>query len=98
MYPKYFSLIFLIKMCIFGLNNKRAYLRQGSRIGDQAMQTETIKQKAHQLLDKLPDSASWEDVMYRIYVRQAIEAGIKDSDQGRTTDVSEVRKRFGLTS
>ena len=28
----------------------------------------------------------------------AIEAGIKDSDQGRTTDVSEVRKRFGLTS
>jgi len=42
------------------------------------MQIETIKQKAHQLLDKLPDSASWEDVMYRIYVRQAIEAGIKD--------------------
>ena len=65
-------------MCIFGLNSKRAYLRQGSRIGDQAMQIETIKQKAHQLLDKLPDSASWEDVMYRIYVRQAIEAGIKD--------------------
>jgi len=62
------------------------------------MQTETIKQKAHQLLDKLPDSASWEDVMYRIYVRQAIEAGFKDSDQARTTDVSEVRKRFGLTS
>ena len=62
------------------------------------MQTETIKQKAYQLLDKLPDSASWEDVMYRIYVRQAIEAGIKDSDQGHTTDVSEVRKRFGLTS
>ncbi len=62
------------------------------------MQTESIKEKAHQLLDNLPDSASWEDVMYRIYVRQAIEAGIKDSDQGLTTDVSEVRKRFGLTS
>ena len=62
------------------------------------MHTDSIKQKAHQLLDKLPDSASWEDVMYRIYVRQAIEAGIKDSDQGRMTDVSEVRKRFGLTS
>ena len=62
------------------------------------MQTESIKQKAHQLLDKLPDSASWEDVMYRIYVRQTIEAGINDSDKGRTTDVREVRKRFGLTS
>ena len=62
------------------------------------MHTDSIKQKAHQLLDKLPDSASWEDVMYRIYVRQTIEAGINDSDQGRTIDVSEVRKRFGLTS
>ena len=62
------------------------------------MQTETIKQKAYQLLEKLPDSASWEDVMNRIYVRQAIEAGIKDSDQRHTTDVGEVRKRFGLTS
>jgi hypothetical protein len=36
------------------------------------MQTESIKQKAHQLVDKLPDSASWEDVMYQIYVRQAM--------------------------
>ncbi|MGD8208900.1 MAG: hypothetical protein PVH37_14170 [Desulfobacterales bacterium] len=60
------------------------------------MQTESIKQQAHQLLDNLPDSATWEDLMYRIYVRQTIEAGIKDSDQGRTLDVKEVRKKFGL--
>lgn len=60
------------------------------------MQTESIKEQAHQLLDNLPDSATWEDVMYRIYVRQAIEAGIKNSDQGQTMDVKEVRKKFGL--
>jgi hypothetical protein len=60
------------------------------------MPTESIKQQAHQLLDNLPDSATWEDVMYRIYVRQAIDAGVKDSDAGRTMDVKEVRKRFGL--
>ena len=60
------------------------------------MQTESIKDKAHQLLENLPDSATWEDVMYRIYVRQAIEAGVKDSDQGQTVDVKEVRKKFGL--
>jgi len=34
--------------------------------------------------------------MYRIYVRQAIEAGIKDSDTGRTIDVEEVRNQFDL--
>jgi predicted transcriptional regulator len=60
------------------------------------MQAESVKKQAHQLLDNRPDSATWEDVMHRIYVRQAIEAGIKDSDAGRTVDVKEVRKRFGL--
>jgi hypothetical protein len=62
------------------------------------MQTENIKQEAHRLLENLPDKATWEDLMYRIYVREAIEAGIKDSDEGRTVDVKEVRKRFGLSA
>jgi hypothetical protein len=60
------------------------------------MQTQSIKEQACRLLDNLPDTATWDDVMYSIYVRQSIEAGIKDSDQGRTLDVKEVRKRFGL--
>lgn len=60
------------------------------------MQTENIKEEAHRLLDKLPEKATWDDLMHQIYVRQAIEAGIKDSDTGRTVDVKEVRKRFGL--
>lgn len=60
------------------------------------MQTEGIKEQARRLLESLPDSATWEDLMYQIYVRQAIEAGIKDSDEGKTVDVKEVRKRFGL--
>ncbi|MCK5193325.1 MAG: hypothetical protein KAQ71_05920 [Desulfobulbaceae bacterium] len=60
------------------------------------MQTESIKQVAYRLLDNLPEQATWDDLMYRIYVRQAIEAGLKDSDAGRTVDVMEVRKKFGL--
>jgi hypothetical protein len=60
------------------------------------METRSIKQEAHRLLDDLPDAATWDDLMYRIYVRQAIEAGIKDSDADRTVDVKEVRKKFGL--
>lgn len=60
------------------------------------MQTEGIKEQARQLLENLPDSATWEDLIYQIYVRQAIEAGIRDSDQGKTVDVKEVRRRFEL--
>ena len=60
------------------------------------MQTESIKQEGYRILEKLSDKATWDDLMYQIYVRQTIEAGIKDSDEGRTVDVKEVRKRFGL--
>lgn len=55
-----------------------------------------IKEEVRRLLEGLPDDASWDDVMYEIYVRKAIESGLADSDAGRTTPVEEVRKRFGL--
>lgn len=55
-----------------------------------------LKQEAHRLINDLPESATWEDLMYRIYVREAIEAGLKDSDQGRTHSVEAVRARFDL--
>ena len=62
------------------------------------MQTENVKSEAKKLVEDLPESATWEDLMYRIYVREAIEAGLEDSNQGRTVDVKEVRKRFEKTA
>ncbi len=61
------------------------------------MQRASIKEEARQLVDQLPDQATWDDLMYEIYVRQSIEAGLEDSKSGRTTDVSQVRKKFGLS-
>ena len=34
--------------------------------------------------------------MHEIYVRQAIEAGLIDSEAGRVINVDDVRARFGL--
>lgn len=62
------------------------------------MQTNNIKKEAYHLLEKLPDNATWDDLMYEIYVRQTVEAGIEDSKAGRTIDVKEVRAKFGLTA
>ena len=56
----------------------------------------SIKQDAQCLVDSLPENAIWDDLMYKIYVRQSIEAGLKDSEAGRTVDVQEVRAKFGL--
>lgn len=61
-----------------------------------AMETTDIKEEAHRLVDKLANDATWDDLMYEIYVRQAIERGIADSDAGRVTPIEVVRARYGL--
>ncbi len=60
------------------------------------MGTVKIKDEARRLVESLPDEATWDDLMHEIYVRQAIESGFADSQAGRTTDVEELRSRFGL--
>jgi len=47
-------------------------------------------------VEQLPEDASWDDLLYQIYVRQTIEAGLKDCQEGRTVPVAEVRRRLGL--
>ncbi len=60
------------------------------------MTTVNVKDEARRLVENLPEDATWNDLMYRIYVRQAIEAGLEDSKAGRTVDVGELRAKFGL--
>jgi len=60
------------------------------------METTRVKDEARHLVEDLPDDASWDDLMYKIYVRQAIEAGLADSEAGRTVYVKDVRAQFGL--
>lgn len=55
-----------------------------------------LKEEAQHLIEHLPETATWEDLMYRIYVREAIEAGLADSEAGRVIEVGELRERFGL--
>lgn len=54
------------------------------------------KEEAHKLIDQLPQNATWDDLMHQIYVRETIERGLADSMAGRTTDVKEVRAKYGL--
>jgi hypothetical protein len=55
-----------------------------------------IKFAAARLVRDLPDSASWDDLMYQIYVRQKIEAGLTDLKAGRKYSHTSIRKAFGL--
>ena len=60
------------------------------------MQTANVKEVAHQLIDQLPDNASWRDVIYEIVVRREIELGLSDSEARRTTPIEDVMKEFGV--
>lgn len=61
------------------------------------MQAQNVKEEARKLVENSPDDVTWDDLMYRIYVRQSIEAGLADSEADRVVDVEEVRRQFGLT-
>jgi predicted transcriptional regulator len=55
---------------------------------------EPIKEDARRLVERLPADATWEDLQYEIYVRQAIDAGLRDSREGRTVPLNDVRRQF----
>ena len=55
---------------------------------------DTAKEEVRRMLESLPDDATLEDIQYRIYVRQAIAAGVRDIDQGRIVSQDEVGRRM----
>ncbi len=61
-------------------------------------QTLDVKHEAMHIVEQLPDNATWDDLMYSIYVRQAAEKGLEDSDAGRTIDIADVKRMFGIQS
>lgn len=56
----------------------------------------SIKKAAARLVRELPESASWDDLMYEILVRQKIEAGLTDLEEGRKHDHASIRREFGV--
>lgn len=57
--------------------------------------TTTVKEAVLDIAKKLPDDCSWEDVMYQMYVRQKIQAGLDDAENGRVVSDEEVFAEFG---
>jgi predicted transcriptional regulator len=54
----------------------------------------TAKQEVRRLLDEIPDDATFEDIQYHIYVREKIERGLKDVDEGRVVSEEEMDRRM----
>ena len=55
---------------------------------------QSAKEEVMQLLKELPDSSTFEEIQYHLYVRQKIQRGIKDVEEGRIYTQEEMEKRM----
>ena len=53
-----------------------------------------IKQDAINGIQALPDSSTWDDIMYFLYVNQKIDKGLNDIENGNIYLQSEVREKL----
>lgn len=54
----------------------------------------TPKEAAKQLIEHISNEATWDEIMYELYVKQKIEEGLEASDEGRTIPHEEAKQRL----
>ena len=54
----------------------------------------TAKESAQHTINQLPDHATWSDIIYELFVKQKIEAGISAVEDGRTIAHDQVKTRL----
>ncbi len=52
------------------------------------------KEKVLDLVKKLPDDCSLEDIQYHLYVRQKVERGLQEVESGKVLSQEEVERRL----
>ena len=55
---------------------------------------QTVKQIIYDIADHLPEQATFDDAMYALYVRQKLEEGLRDLDEGLTYTQEEAEQRL----
>ena len=53
-----------------------------------------FKQEAHKLIDSLPESAGWNELIYQAALHRAIERGLAQADAGELIPAEELLKEF----
>lgn len=53
-----------------------------------------VKEEAKKIIDKLPEHATWDDIMYEFYVKKKLDIALKAVGEGRVISHDEVKKRL----
>lgn len=54
----------------------------------------SIKEEAKKMIDNLPEKATWDDIMYKFYVKKKIDIGLEAMEKGNVLSHDDVKKRF----
>jgi len=55
---------------------------------------QTAKEEVMDLLNQLPNNSTLEEIQYHLYVRQKINKGLQDADEGNVQTQENVEKRM----
>lgn len=53
-----------------------------------------VKDEAKKLIEKLPDNVTWDDIMYELYVKKKIAAGLQAATEGKVVSHEEAKRRL----
>jgi predicted transcriptional regulator len=63
-------------------------------IEEEIMPSKGVKESVQAVIESLPEDVTWDEVQYRLYVRQKIEEGLADAEAGRIVDTEEMDRRL----
>jgi len=52
------------------------------------------KEEAKKLIEKLPEHATWDDIMYELYVKRKLAVALKAAEEGQVISHEDVKKRL----
>jgi hypothetical protein len=53
-----------------------------------------VKEQVRQIVDRLPEDATWDDLMYELYVKQKVATAEEAAEGGKVVSHEEARKRM----
>ena len=55
---------------------------------------QSVKEQVKEMLDVLPEDTTYDDIHYHLFVREKIDKGIADIEQGKIVTEEEMDARF----
>jgi len=54
----------------------------------------TIKEQVRRVIDELPETATWDDIVFELSTHRQVALGMQDVDEGRTVSDEDARREF----